>query len=59
MVDAVDQPGSRVSLDGVQRRCGSASNLFVDRLRKAAVQLTDFGHAYSPEGVSVKVLAAG
>jgi hypothetical protein len=56
VVDGIDQPRARVYLEGVQVRSGSESNLFVDHLRNATVQLADFGHAYSPKGVSVRVL---
>ena len=56
VVEGVDQPRARLYLEGVQVRSGSESNLFVDHLRNANVQLTDFGHAYAPSGVSVKVL---
>jgi hypothetical protein len=58
VVDGVDQPRARVHLEGVQVRSGSESNLFLDHLRHANVQLTDFGHAYAPKGVSVKVLGS-
>jgi len=58
VVDTIDQPGSRVYLDGVQTRGGTESNLFVDHLSQTDVELTDFGHAYSPQGVSVKILGS-
>jgi hypothetical protein len=58
VVDGVNQPLARVNLDGVQLRSGSESNLFLDRAGETLVQLTDFGHAYSPKGVSVKVLGS-
>jgi hypothetical protein len=58
VAEGVDQPRARVFLDGVQVRSGSESNLLVDHVRNANVQLTDFGHAYAPTGVSVKVLGS-
>jgi hypothetical protein len=58
VVDTIDQPGSRVYLDGVQTRSGTESNLFVDHLSRTDVELTDFGHAYSPQGVSIKILGS-
>lgn len=56
VVDGLDQDGARVYLEGVQTRAGVETNLFVDHLNRANVELTDFGHAYSAKGVSVKVL---
>jgi hypothetical protein len=56
IVEGVDQPRARLYLEGVQVRSGLESNFFVDHVRNATVQLTDFGHAYAPSGVSVKAL---
>jgi pectate lyase-like protein len=56
VVQGVDQPRARLYFEGVQTRSGSESNLFLDHLRNATVQATDFGHAYAPKGVSVRVL---
>jgi hypothetical protein len=56
IVEGVDQRRARLYLEGVQTRSGSESNLFVDHVHQASVQATDFGHAYAPKGVSVKVL---
>jgi len=55
VIDGVDQPRARVYLEGVQAWDGSESNLFVNRLRNAALELIDFGHA-SAAGVSIKLL---
>jgi pectate lyase-like protein len=55
VIDGVDQARARVYLEGVQVWDGSESNLFVNRLRNAALELTDFGHA-GATGVSVKLL---
>ena len=58
LVDGVDQLRARVYLEGVQMRSGTDTNLFLDHLRNANVQLADVGHAYSLKGVSVKVLGS-
>ena len=58
VIDGVDQQRGRIYLDGLQLRSGSISNLFLDHLRDTSVQLTDLGHAYSPNGVSVKAMGS-
>ena len=56
VVEHVDQVGGRVYLDQVQLRSGKRTDLFVNGLDHATVELRDFGHAYSPSATSVKVL---
>lgn len=51
----VDQAGARVYLEGVQLRRGRETNLLVERISRAGIELVDVGHAYSDNGVSVKV----
>jgi hypothetical protein len=63
-IESVDQVGSRVYMDQAQLRGGKRTDLFVNGLDHANVQLEDAGYAYSPEAVSIKVvggplLAAG
>ncbi|PYS02037.1 MAG: hypothetical protein DMG12_14450, partial [Acidobacteria bacterium] len=55
VLDNVDQIGSRVYMQGVQLRSGRRTDLFINGLDHTRVQLEDFGHAYSPNAVSVKV----
>src|SRR6185436_20676998 len=64
VVENVDQPGSRVYMGQAELRAGKKTNLYVNGLDNANVQLEDFGHAYSPDAASIKVrggplLAAG
>jgi hypothetical protein len=56
IADDVDQAGARVYLEGVQLRGGREANLVIDRTARAEIELVDIGHAYSRDGVSVKVL---
>ena len=56
VVANVDQEGARVYMDQVQLRSGKRTDLFVNSLDHAMVELRDFGHAYSPTATSVKVL---
>jgi hypothetical protein len=55
VVDNVDQIGARVYLDQVQLRSGKQTDLFVNGIDHATIELRDFGHAYSPSATSVKV----
>jgi hypothetical protein len=55
LIENVDQPGSRVYMDQAQLRAAKQSDLFVDALDEANVQLEDIGFAYSQEGVAIKV----
>jgi hypothetical protein len=57
-VEAIDQPGARVHLSGLQLRAGRQTGLFVDGLEHAIVDLIDVGHAYEPSGASVKMVGA-
>jgi hypothetical protein len=56
LVENVDQLGSRVYMDQAQLRAAKQTNLFVDGLDNASVQLEDVGYAYSPDAVSIKVV---
>jgi hypothetical protein len=56
LVANVDQLGSRVYMDQAQLRAAKQTNLFVDGLDNASVQLEDVGYAYSPDAVSIKVV---
>jgi pectin methylesterase-like acyl-CoA thioesterase len=56
VASGIDQPGSRVYAEGVQLRSGKSSNLLVDGAGRAQVQLVDFGHAYSPQGTSIRIV---
>jgi hypothetical protein len=58
VADGIDQPNARVRLDRVELRAGVEGNLLVDRLRHAAVDLLDFGHAQSAHGASVRIAGA-
>jgi hypothetical protein len=55
VVENVDQQGGRVHLEGVQLSYGMLTNLFVDGLDHARVQLFDVGHMGSA-GASIKVI---
>jgi hypothetical protein len=55
VAEDVDQEGARVYLEGVQLRRGRETNLLVERISRAELELVDVGHAYSDNGVSVKV----
>src|SRR5438477_60550 len=64
VIEHVDQQGARVYLGQVELRAGKKTNLFVNGLDYTNVQVEDFGYAYSPDAVSIKVtggpsLAAG
>ena len=56
MAEDVDQAGARVYLEGVQLRRGRETNLSIERVSLAEIELVDVGHAYSDNGVSVKVV---
>jgi hypothetical protein len=45
VLDQIDQPGSRISLHGVELREAESHNLLVQALANAEVQLVDVGHA--------------
>jgi hypothetical protein len=55
VAEGLDARGSRVRLDGVQTQRGEASNLLIDRLDEARVDMTDVGHGYAPHGASVVI----
>ena len=57
VVEGIDQPGSRVYLEGIQLWTGSEVNLLVNRLRDAVVDLRDIGHA-NATATSIKVLGS-
>ena len=52
---SIRKGGGGFYLEGVQTRAGVETNLFVDHLSRANVELTDFGQRIR-RGVSVKVL---
>lgn len=56
VVDGIDQPGARIFMEQAQLRSGRDTDLFVNGLDHATVELRDFGHAYSPTASSVKIL---
>lgn len=56
IANALDAPGSRVHLEGVQLRSGKESNLLVDGVDRTRIDLVDFGHAYSPTGTSLRIV---
>ena len=58
VADGIDQAGARVRVDRVELRAGVEGNLLVDGLRRAAVDLLDFGHAQATHGASVRVVGA-
>jgi hypothetical protein len=55
----LDRAGSRAHLEGVQLRAAMESNLLVDAVHQADVQLVDFGHAYMRRGTSVRIAGDG
>lgn len=55
-VENADQIGSRVYMDQALLWGGKETNLFVDRLDNAVVQLENFQFASSPDGASIKVI---
>ena len=59
VVENADQPGSRVYMGQAELRSGRETNLFVNGLQHTNVQLEDFGYAYSPDAVSIKVSGGG
>ena len=52
----IDQPGSRVFMEGVELRNASNANLFVDGLDYALVDAADIGHAFQRTGSGIKVV---
>jgi hypothetical protein len=52
----IDQRGARVYAEGVQLRSGHVSNLLVENAGRAQIQLVDFGHAYSAQGTSIRLI---
>ncbi len=56
VVRNVDQPGARIYGQQLQLRSGRETGLLVNRLDHAHVQLEDFGHAYMPDAVMVKIV---
>lgn len=56
-IENIDQPGSRLYLEALQTRAGVETNLVLDQLRNATIDLVDFEHA-DTKGVSVTVLGS-
>jgi hypothetical protein len=54
-IENADQIGARVYLEQLQLRSGTQTDLDVNGIQHATVELRDFGHAYSPTATSVKV----
>ncbi len=54
VLEGIDQPGSRMSLNAVELREAEAHNLLVRDLSHAEVQLIDLGHAQA-KGASLRV----
>ncbi len=52
----IDQPGSRVFMQGVELRSASSANLFVDGLDYALVDIVNVGHAFQRTGSGIKVM---
>jgi hypothetical protein len=50
-----DRPGSRIYMQGVQLRAGKVTDLHVDGVDHAYLQLEDFGQAASPDGRAIVV----
>jgi hypothetical protein len=55
LVEGADQAGARVYMQQAQLRAGRTADLFVDGIDHTQVQLENFGHAYSPDAVAVRV----
>jgi pectin methylesterase-like acyl-CoA thioesterase len=52
----IDQPGSRVFMEGVELRSAVNANLFVDGLDYAVVDAANIGHAFQKTGSGIKVV---
>jgi hypothetical protein len=63
VVENADQLGARVYMRQAELRAGRETNLFVNTVGavydRPEVQLEDFGYAYSPDAVSIKVAGRG
>jgi len=56
LVNNIDQPGSRIFMAGPRTVSGKSSNLLVEGLDYAQVEIEDFVHAFQNTGTSVKVI---
>lgn len=52
----IDQPGSRVFMQGVELRSGINANLFIDGLDHTRVDAANIGHAFQKTGSGIKVV---
>lgn len=52
----IDQPGSRVFMEGVELRSAVNANLFVDGLDYTRVDAANIGHAFQKSGSGIKVV---